>query len=114
MPTTLKAINLISSSLELNHKLRDNVNYFRSAITAAGFNIEAGDHPIIPIRIGDACVAKNMADQLLKEGIYVIAFSYPVVPKDTARIRIQISAAHETADLDQAVSAFKKVKTGKI
>ncbi|MBT5027341.1 MAG: glycine C-acetyltransferase [Nitrospinaceae bacterium] len=107
--TTLKAINLISSSLELNHKLRDNVNYFRSAITAAGFNIEAGDHPIIPIRIGDACVAKNMADQLLKEGIYVIAFSYPVVPQNTARIRIQVSAAHELTHLDQAISAFIKI-----
>ena len=107
--TTLKAINLISSSLELNHKLRDNVNYFRSAITAAGFNIEAGDHPIIPIRIGEACVAKNMADQLLKEGIYVIAFSYPVVPQNTARIRIQISAAHELTHLDQAISAFIKI-----
>jgi glycine C-acetyltransferase len=109
--TTLKAINLISSSPELNHKLRDNVKYFRSAVTAAGFNIEAGDHPIIPIRIGDACVAKNMADQLLKEGIYVIAFSYPVVPQNTARIRIQVSAAHELAHLDQAISALIKTSS---
>ena len=109
--TTIKAIDLISNSLGLLHKLKDNVKYFRSTISEVGFEIRPGDHPIIPIMIGDASVAKNMADQLLKEGIYVIAFSYPVVPKDTARIRIQISAAHETSDLDQAVSAFKKVRT---
>ncbi len=109
--TTIKSIDLISNSLGLIHKLRDNVKYFRSAISEAGFEIRPGDHPIIPIMIGDASAAKKMADQLLKEGIYVIAFSYPVVPKDTARIRIQISAAHETVDLDQAISAFKKVKT---
>jgi glycine C-acetyltransferase len=109
--TTLKALDLITDSLVLIHKLRGNVKYFRSAISAAGFNIKPGDHPIIPIMIGDASAAKKMADLLLKEGIYVIGFSYPVVPKDTARIRIQISAAHETADLDQAVSAFKKVQS---
>jgi len=109
--TTLKAIDIISSSLTLINKLRDNVKYFRSAISGAGFDIRTGDHPIIPIMIGDASAAKNMADQLLEEGIYVIAFSYPVVPKDTARIRIQISAAHEKAHLDEAVSAFKKIKT---
>ena len=108
--TTLKAIDLISNSLGLLNKLRDNVKYFRSAISDVGFEIRPGDHPIIPIMIGDASEAKNTADKLLKEGIYVIAFSYPVVPKDTARIRIQISTAHETADLDQAVSAFKKVR----
>jgi glycine C-acetyltransferase len=109
--TTLKAIDLISNSLVLIHKLRDNVKYFRSAISQAGFEIKSGDHPIIPIMIGDASAAKKMADDLLEEGIYVIGFSFPVVPKDTARIRIQISAAHETSDLDQAVSAFKNVKT---
>jgi len=108
--TTVKAIDLISSSRGLINKLRDNVKYFRSAISEAGFEIRPGDHPIIPIMIGDATAAKKMADQLLDEGIYVIAFSYPVVPKDTARIRIQISAAHETADLDHAVHAFRKVK----
>ncbi len=109
--TTIKAIDLISSSLSLIHKLRDNVKYFRSSISEAGFEIRSGDHPIIPIMIGDASAAKNMAEQLLEEGIYVIGFSYPVVPKDTARIRIQISAAHETEDLDQAITAFKKVKS---
>jgi glycine C-acetyltransferase len=109
--TTVKAIDLISSSRNLINKLRENVKYFRSAISSASFEIRPGDHPIIPIMIGDASEAKNMADKLLKEGIYVVAFSYPVVPKDTARIRIQISAAHNTKDLDQAVEAFNKVKT---
>lgn len=109
--TTLKAIELISNSLVLINKLRGNVKYFRSAISEAGFNIKPGDHPIIPIMIGDASAAKNMADQLLLEGIYVIGFSYPVVPKGTARIRVQISAAHETTELDQAVSAFKKLQS---
>lgn len=109
--TTAKVIDLISSSRGLINKLRENVKYFRSAISEAGFAIRPGDHPIIPIMIGDASAAKNMADQLLTEGIYVVGFSYPVVPKDTARIRIQISAAHEIADLDQAVAAFRKVKT---
>lgn len=108
--TTLKAIDLISQSPELISKLKENVKYFRSKIAKAGFKIRPGNHPIIPIMIGDASVAKNMADQLLEEGIYVISFSYPVVPKGTARIRIQISAAHEIADLDQAVSALKKIK----
>ena len=107
--TTLKALELISSSLVLINKLRGNVKYFRSAISEAGFEIRTGDHPIIPIMIGDATAAKNMADDLLEEGIYVVGFSYPVVPKGTARIRIQISAAHEIAELDQAVSAFRKI-----
>lgn len=111
--TTCKAIELISGSMDLIKKLQNNVKYFRLAISEAGFDIKPGDHPIIPIMIGDAAEAKIMADQLLKENIYVIAFSYPVVPKNSARIRIQISAAHETADLDMAVSAFKKFKNGK-
>ncbi|MZG31660.1 MAG: aminotransferase class I/II-fold pyridoxal phosphate-dependent enzyme, partial [Nitrospinae bacterium] len=109
--TTIKAIDLISRSLSLIHKLRDNVKYFRTSISEVGFEIRSGDHPITPIMIGDASAAKNMAEQLLEEGIYVIGFSYPVVPKDTARIRIQISAAHEIEDLDKAISAFRKVKS---
>jgi len=110
--TTLKAIELISSSIDLIKKLQDNVRYMRSELSDAGFNIVPGNHPIIPIMIGEAAEAKNMADQLLKEGIYVIGFSFPVVPKDSARIRIQVSAAHEAADMDKAVSGFKKIKTG--
>jgi glycine C-acetyltransferase len=110
--TTLKAIEIISDSMGLIKKLQNNVQHFRSAISEAGFGIRPGDHPIIPIMIGDAAEANMMAEQLLAEGIYVIGFSYPVVPKDSARIRIQISAAHETSDLDKAVSAFKIIKKG--
>lgn len=110
--TTLKAIEIISDSMGLIKKLQTNVQHFRSAISEAGFKIRLGDHPIIPIMIGDAAEANMMADQLLTEGIYVIGFCYPVVPKDSARIRIQISAAHETSDLDKAVLAFKIIKEG--
>jgi glycine C-acetyltransferase len=110
--TTLTAIDLISKSMSLIQKLQDNVDYMRSAMTQAGFQIIPGHHPIIPVMIGDASVAKNMADQMLKEGIYLVGFSYPVVPKDSARIRMQISASHEKADLDKVVKAFNKVRNG--
>ena len=106
---TLKAIELITESQHLLEKLRENVAWFREKIQQAGFEIRPGDHPIIPIMLGDARLAHDMADQLLAEGVYVIGFSYPVVPKDQARIRIQISAAHEKQDLDRAVQAFKTV-----
>ena len=78
-------------------------------MTKAGFRIVPGEHPIVPVMLGDAKVASEMADRLLDEGIYVIAFSYPVVPKDQARIRVQLSAAHEPAQVDRAVAAFSKV-----
>ncbi len=107
---TLKAIDLISNSSNLIKKLHENVKYFRTSILSAGFKIKPDKHPIVPIMIGDASTAKNVADQLLLEGIYVIAFSYPVVPKDTARIRFQISAAHEKADLEVAVSALENLQ----
>lgn len=106
---TLKAIDLITRSPGLVKKLRDNTRYFRERIRAAGFDIRPGDHPIIPIMLGEARLARDMADRLLEEGIYVIGFSYPVVPQGAARIRIQISAGHETADLDRAVEAFRRV-----
>jgi glycine C-acetyltransferase len=106
---TLKAIELITQSEHLLKKLQDNVAWFRKKITAVGFEIRPGDHPIIPIMLGDARLAHDMADQLLAEGVYVVGFSYPVVPKDAARIRIQISAAHEMADLEKAVQAFQIV-----
>ena len=96
---TLKAIELITRSEHLLKKLQDNVSWFRKKITEAGFEIRPGDNPIIPIMLGDARLAHDMADQLLAEGVYVVGFSYPVVPRDAARIRIQISAAHEMADL---------------
>jgi glycine C-acetyltransferase len=78
-------------------------------MTKAGFKINPGDHPIVPIMLGDAKVAVEMADGMLKEGVYVIAFSYPVVPKDKARIRVQISAALTIAELDKAIAAFSKI-----
>jgi glycine C-acetyltransferase len=106
---TLTAIELITESEHLLKKLQHNVAWFRKKITSAGFEIRPGDHPIIPIMLGDARLAYDMADQLLAEGVYVVGFSYPVVPKDEARIRIQISAAHERADLEKAVQAFQTV-----
>lgn len=105
---TIKAIDLIDRSGELVQKIRDNTRYFREQISQAGFLIEPGEHPIVPLMLGDAKLARAMADELLREGIYVVGFSYPVVPKDRARIRIQISAAHEREDLDLAIAAFKK------
>ena len=89
--------------------LQAHTAYFRKRIAEAGFSIKPGDHPIIPIMLGDARLAPDAAEALLQEGIYVIRFSYPVVPKGEARIRLQISAAHQTTDLDRAVDAFQKV-----
>jgi glycine C-acetyltransferase len=106
---TLKAIDRIDQSPHLVQKLQANTAHFRKEISQAGFDIRPGEHPIIPIMLGEAQLAHDMADQLLSEGIYVIGFSYPVVPRGEARIRIQISAGHETPDLDQAVAAFKKI-----
>jgi len=106
---TLKVIDMIDQSPHLVKKLQANTTYFRKKITEAGFDIRPGEHPIIPIMLGEASLAHQMADKLLKEGIYVIGFSYPVVPQGEARIRIQVSAGHETPDLDQAVAAFKKI-----
>ena len=104
-----KALETLSTSTDLRDRLERNTTYFREGMTKAGFKINPGDHPIVPIMLGDAKVAVEMADGLLAEGIYVIAFSYPVVPKDKARIRVQISAALTTADLDTAIAAFTKV-----
>ncbi len=106
---TLKAVDLITRSPELVKKLRSNTAYFREKITSAGFDIPLGDHPIVPIILGDERLAGQMAAKMLGEGIYVVGFSYPVVPRGEARIRVQISAAHETQDLDRAVTAFQKV-----
>ncbi len=105
----LKAIEMLSVSTELRDKLALNTNYFQEKMKAAGFKITSGDHPIVPIMLGDAKLAALMADKLLTEGIYVVGFSYPVVPQEKARIRVQISAALTTAELDRAVSAFVKV-----
>jgi glycine C-acetyltransferase len=104
-----KALETLSASTELRDRLERNTTYFREGMVNAGFNINPGDHPIVPIMLGDAKVAVEMADRMLNEGVYVIAFSYPVVPKDKARIRVQISAALTTAELDTAIAAFTKV-----
>jgi glycine C-acetyltransferase len=105
----IKAFELLSGSTELRDRLHANTRYFREAMTTAGFDIKPGDHPIVPIMLYDAALAKNMASTLLEQGIYVIGFSYPVVPMDQARIRVQVSAAHTRQHLDIAVEAFTAV-----
>jgi glycine C-acetyltransferase len=90
--------------------LRDNTAWFRQRMTTLGFDVLPGDHPIVPVMIGDAARATRMADLLLEKGIYVIGFSYPVVPAGKARIRIQVSAAHSREDLETAASAFATVR----
>jgi glycine C-acetyltransferase len=106
----IATLDLLETSGELLQQLRENTSYFRSEMVARGFEIPESDHPIVPIMIGDAVVAAEMADQLLGEGIYVRAFSYPVVPRGKARIRTQMSASHSRDDLDQAITAFEKVR----
>lgn len=102
----VEAVALITSSDELRRRLRENTARFREGMTAAGFRIPPGDHPIVPVMLGDARLAADMADDLLERGIYVIGFSFPVVPKGKARIRVQLSAAHTEAQVDRAVAAF--------
>ena len=107
---SIKAIDLLTESTELRDKLEINTKYFRNAMTEEGFDILAGEHPIVPVMLGDASLATKFADAMLRRGIYVIGFSYPVVPDGTARIRTQISASHSVQDLDKAVEAFKQVR----
>ena len=104
-----KVFDMLSASTELRDKLEENTQYFRTKISETGFDILEGVHPIVPIMLYDAVLAQNMAAEMLKEGIYVIGFYFPVVPKGQARIRVQISAAMEKAHLDKAVNAFTKV-----
>ena len=104
-----KVFDILSSSTELRDKLEDNTNYFKSKIIEAGFDVKEGDSPIVPIMLYDAALSQSFADKLLEEGVYAIGFFYPVVPKGKARIRTQISAAHEKHHLDKAISAFIKV-----
>ncbi len=108
---SLKVLELLAGAegAALRQRVRANGERFRSAMTALGFDLVAGEHPIIPVLLGDAALATRMADALLAEGVYVIGFSYPVVPKGKARIRTQMSAAHTPQQLDQAVAAFAKV-----
>jgi glycine C-acetyltransferase len=100
---------MLTASTELRDKLEENTQYFLTKISETGFDILEGVHPIVPIMLYDAVLAQNMAAEMLKEGIYVIGFYFPVVPKGQARIRVQISAAMEKAHLDKAVNAFTKV-----
>src|SRR5262249_50745332 len=106
---SLAALELLSSSTELRDKLETNTKRFRESMTKAGFSIRAGEHPIVPIMLGEAKLAVDFARRLLDQGIYVIGFSYPVVPQGKARIRVQLSAAHSTEDVDRAVKAFTVV-----
>jgi glycine C-acetyltransferase len=108
--TSLAVLDILSESTELLDTLEANTQYFRLGMAERGFDIPAGDHPIVPIMLGDAKLATKMAALMLDEGIYVIGFSYPVVPKGKARIRVQISAAHSRDDLDRAMNAFAKVR----
>ena len=106
---SLKVFDILSSSTKLRDKLEENTAYFRDKMTSAGFDIKQGEHPIVPIMLYDAVLAQKMAADLLEEGIYVIGFFFPVVPKNEARIRVQISAGMNLSHLDRAVQAFVKV-----
>ena len=106
---SITVLDLLSETTSLRDKLEYNTRYFRDKMTAAGFDIRPGDHPIVPIMLYDAVVAQKFAARLLEEGIYVIGFFFPVVPKGKARIRVQLSAAHEQEHLDRAIDAFVKV-----
>lgn len=106
---SIKAIDMLTESTDLRDKLEANTTYFREKMTAAGFDILAGDHPIVPVMLYDAPLAQTYASRLLEEGVYVIGFFYPVVPKGKARIRVQMSAAHNQEQLDKAIAAFIKV-----
>ncbi len=106
---SIKVLDLLSASTVLRDKLEENTKYFRSEMTKAGFDIIPGDHPIVPVMLYDAKLAQEFAAKLLSEGIYVIGFFYPVVPKEKARIRVQLSAGHERHHLEKAVKAFAKV-----
>lgn len=106
---SIEVFNILSESTELRDKLENNVKYFKEGIKNAGFDFKDGESAIVPIMLYDAKLSQVMADKLLEEGIYVIGFFYPVVPKDQARIRVQLSAAHEKHHLDKAIAAFTKV-----
>ncbi|MBC7537087.1 MAG: glycine C-acetyltransferase [Ferruginibacter sp.] len=106
---SIAVLDMLSNTTELRDKLESNTSYFRSRMTAAGFDIKPGDHPIVPIMLYDAVLAQTFAAKLLDEGIYVIGFFFPVVAKGQARIRVQLSAAHEQRHLDKAIAAFTKI-----
>jgi glycine C-acetyltransferase len=107
---SLKAIEIVRRSGELRKRLQQNTQRFRQGMQQHGFDLLPGEHPIVPVMLYDARIAAEMAERLLRKGVYVIGFSYPVVPKDQARIRTQMSAAHTPDDIDLAVQAFADVK----
>ncbi len=109
---TLRALELLEQSADLRQRLADNTAYFRERMTAAGFDVIAGEHPIAPVMTGDARLAQQLASGLMQHGVYVTAFSFPVVPRGQARVRTQMSAAHTRAQLDQAIDAFVEVGRG--
>jgi len=106
---SIAVLDLLGSTTELRDRLMENAERFRKAMTAAGFEVKEGFHPIVPVMLGDAKLAQDFAAAMLEEGIYVIGFSYPVVPKGQARIRVQLSAAHTSDQIDRAVAAFTKI-----
>ena len=106
---SIAVLDMLSETTELRDKLEVNTTYFREQITAAGFDIKPGIHPIVPIMLYDAVLAQKMAARMLEEGIYVVGFFFPVVAKGNARIRVQISAGHSREELDAAIAAFTKV-----
>ena len=101
---------MLNQSTELRDKLEKNTHYFRKRMQEQGFDVDNGDHPIVPIMLGDAVLAQKMSQELLKLGVYAIGFFYPVVPQGKARIRTQLSAAHSFEDLDIAIAAFSKAR----
>lgn len=107
--TSIKVLELLAESSELRDKVHENAAYFRAGMSKLGFTLAGADHAIVPVMLGDATLASKMADMLLGEGVFVIGFSYPVVPMGQARIRTQISAAHSRADLDHTIKAFAKI-----
>lgn len=109
---SIAVLDLLTGTTQLRDRLASNTKYFREKMTAVGFDIKPGEHPIVPVMLYDAVLAKKMADELLRDGIYVTGFFYPVVPKGQARIRVQLSAAHKKEHLDQAIEAF--TKTGRM
>jgi len=106
---SIAVLDMLTETTELRDKLEFNTKYFRTKMTEAGFDIRPGEHPIVPIMLYDAVLAQNFAAKLLDEGIYVIGFFFPVVAKGQARIRVQLSAAHEQQHLDKAIAAFTKI-----
>jgi glycine C-acetyltransferase len=106
---SIEIFNMLSETTELRDKLERNTKYFRAEMTNAGFDIKPGEHPIVPIMLYEAPLAQQFAEKLLNKGIYVIGFFFPVVPKGQARIRVQLSAAHEKEHLDKAIKAFTEV-----